>query len=454
MKIIIAGAGRIGSSLAEGLSAEGHDIAVIDRDTETIEHVSNDVDVICLEGSATNPEALSEAGAADADLLIAATEQDEVNMVCSVAARKLGTKHIIARVRDTEYLGKAEFLRDAFGISLLVNPEYECAKEISRILRFPSAARVDAFSKGSVEIVEYKVAPGSKLTGIQLKDLQKTFDARVLVSLAERDGSVIIPKGDFTIREDDVLSITGSSKELRRFFVAIGAYIRPVKNVMITGGDRMSVYLARILQENGIGVTVVEKDRKRCETLCELIPEARIVCGEPSRSDVLLEEGIKSTDGFVALSGDDGDAIITSVYAKHCGVGKIVTRINHEHFAEILSDTELDSVIIPKKIVVQQITRYVRAMSNSVGSKMETLYRLADGKAEALEFRVSDKAKCRGIPIRNLKLKPNVLVAAVIRGGKNILPDGNTEIHSGDHAVIVTEAGWLKDIDGIMAGVQ
>ena len=223
---------------------------------------------------------------------------------------------------------------------------------------------------------------------------------------------------------------------------------------MITGGDRMSVYLARILQDNGIGVTVVEKDRKRCELLCELIPEARIVCGEPSRSDVLLEEGIKSTDGFVALSGDDGDAIITSVYAKHCGVGKIVTRINHEHFAEILSDKELDSVIIPKKIVVQQITRYVRAMSNSMGSKMETLYRLADGKAEALEFRVSDKAKCRGIPIRDLKLKPNVLVAAVIRGGKNILPDGNTEIHSDDHAVIVTEAGWLKDIDDIMAGVQ
>ena len=240
MKIMIAGAGRIGSSLAEGLSAEGHDITVIDRDTETIEHVSNDVDVICLEGSATNPDVLLEAGAADADLLIVATEQDEVNMVSSVAARKLGTKHIIARVRDTEYLGKAEFLRDAFGISLLVNPEYECAKEISRILRFPSAARVDAFSKGSVEIVEYKVAPGGKLAGIQLKDLHKTFDARVLVSLAEREGDVIIPKGDFTIREDDVLSITGSSKELRRFFVAIGAYIRPVKNVMITGGDRTS----------------------------------------------------------------------------------------------------------------------------------------------------------------------------------------------------------------------
>ena len=454
MKIIIAGAGRIGSSLAEGLSAEGHDITVVDRDAETIEHVSNDVDVICLEGSATNPDVLSEAGAAEADLLIAATEQDEVNMVCSVAARKLGTKHIVARVRDTEYLGKAEFLRDALGISLLVNPEYECAKEISRILRFPSAARVVAFSKGSVEMVEYKVAADGKLAGVQLKDLQKTFNAKVLVSLAERGDEIIIPKGDFVIREEDVLSIAGSSRELRRFFIAIGAYVSPVKNVMITGGERMSVYLARILLENGISVSVVEKDRKRCEQLCELIPEAKIVCGEPSRSDVLLEEGINSTDGFVALSGDDGDAIITSVYAKHCGVGKVVTRINHEHFAEILGDKELDSFIIPKKIVVQQITRYVRAMNNSLGSKMETLYKLADGKAEAMEFHISDKAKCRGIPIKDLKLKPNVLVASVIRGGKSILPDGNTEIRTGDRAIIVTEAGWLTDIDDMMAGVQ
>ena len=309
-----------------------------------------------------------------------------------------------------------------------------------------------AFSKGSVEMVEHKVAAGGKLAGVQLKDLQKTFNAKVLVSLAERGGKVIIPKGDFVIREDDVLSITGSSRELRRFFVTIGAYISPVKNVMITGGERMSVYLARILLENGISVSVVEKDRKRCEKMCELIPDARIVCGEPSRSDVLLEEGIKTTDGFVALSGDDGDAIITSVYAKHCGVGKVVTRINHEHFAEILSDKELDSIVIPKKIVVQQITRYVRAMNNSLGSKMETLYKLADGKAEAMEFRVSDKAKCRGIPLKDLKLKPNVLIAAIIRGGKSIIPDGSSEIRTNDHTIVVTEAGWLKDLDDMMAG--
>ena len=450
MKIIIAGAGRIGSSLAEVLSQEGHDITIIDRDEETISHVSNDIDVICLEGNATNPDVLTEAGAKDADLLIAATEQDEVNMVCGISARKLGTKHVVARVRDTEYLGKTEFLREALGISLLVNPEFSCAKEISRILRFPSASRIDAFSKGSLEIVEHKVAPGGQLDGVPLKDLQKISGAKVLVSLAEREGKAIIPKGDFTVKGGDMLSITGISSELRRFFMAVGAYKRPVRNVMITGGGRISVYLARILQENGISATVIEEDRKRCEKLCELIPDAKIICGKASKSDVLLEEGIRTTDGFVALLGDDGDNIITSIYARHCTDGKIVTCINHEHFAEILGDKELDSIVIPKKIIVQQITRYVRAMSNSMGSSMETLYKLADGKAEALEFRVTTEAKCIGVPIRELRLKPNVLIAAVIRGGKSIIPDGSTEIKAGDHAVIVTEAGWLETIDGIM----
>ena len=452
MKIIIAGAGRIGGALAEELSQEGHDITVIDRDPETIRHVSDDFDVICIEGSATNSDVLAEAGAGEADLLIAATEQDEANMVCGISARKLGTKHVVARVRDKEYLGKTDFLRDALGISQLFNPEFECAKEISRILRFPSAARVDAFSKASVEIVVYKVAQGGRLAGVPLRDLQKTFGAKVLVSLVERSGEALIPKGDFVLQEEDVLSITGSSQELRRFFMNAGAYIRPVKDVMIMGGGRTAAYLARILQDNGIGVCLIERDRRRCEALCDLLPDAHIICGDSSRSEVLKEEGIEQTDGFVALERDDGDNIITSIYAKHCGVGNIVTRINHEHFADIFEDRELDSIVIPKKIIVQQITRYVRAMSNSVGSRMETLYKLAGGKAEAIEFEVSKDARCVGVPLKNLALKQNVLIAAVIRGGKSIIPDGNTEIRSEDHVVIVTEAGQVESIDDVMRG--
>ena len=450
MKLIIAGAGRIGGALAEALSAEKHDIAVIDRDTETLSHVSDDLDVICLEGSATNPDVLREAGAAEADLLIAATEQDEINLVCGLASSKLGTKHVIARVRDPEYLGKTEFLRETFGISMLFNPEYECAKDISRTLRFPGASRVDSFTRGSAEIVEYHVPRGSRLAGVSLRELQGRFRAHILVSLAERDGKVEIPKGDFCIQENDSLSITGSPKEIRRFFVAAGAYVKPVRRVMITGGDRCAVYLARLLMESGIEVAIIENDRARCERLCELVPDARIICGNAARSDVLAEEGIHETDGFVALMEDDGDNIVTAIYAKRCHVGKVIARVNHAHFAEILDNRDLDSVVIPKTIVVQLISRYVRAMSNSAGSSMETLYRLADGKAEALEFRVSKDARCAGIPLSELNLKPNVLIAGVIRGNKTLVPDGSTVIQPGDHAVIVTDAGWLQDIDSIL----
>ena len=337
MKIIVVGAGKVGYSVAKILSEEGHDITVIDRDPETITHLSNELDVICVEGSATNHETLLGAGAAEADLLMAATQQDEVNMVCGITARKLGTKHVIARIRDTEYLRQTEFLREVLGLSITINPEYECAKEIARILRFPSAARVDTFSKGSVEIVEHRVREHGKLDGMQLKDLSSVCGAKVLVSVVERGGEAIIPNGEFTLHAGDRLSITGATKELRKFFMAMGQYKRPVRNVMIMGGSRIAVYLTRLLQESGIGVSVIDRNPERCEHLCDILPGANIVCGDATRSEVLLEEGIRTTDAFVALTGDDGDNIITSLYAKKRAVGSIVTKVNREHFTEISS---------------------------------------------------------------------------------------------------------------------
>ena len=452
MKIIVAGAGKIGHSVAAILSEEGHDITVIDRKSDTIQQLSNALDVICVEGSATNPETLQEAGAGSADLLVAATQMDEVNMVCGISARKLGTEHVIVRVRDPEYLSQTEFLREALGIDMLVNPEYECAKEISRILHFPSAARVDAFSKGSLEIVEHRVLPGSKLDGLQLKLLPQQFGAKVLVGVVERNGEAFIPNGSFTLQGGDKLSITGTTHELRGFFMATGQYKKPVRRVMIMGGGRIAVYLTLMLLESGMKVTVVERDRERCELLCDMIPKAHIVCGDATRSDVLLEDGISTADAFVALTGDDGDNIITSMYAKSCHVEKIVTKVNREHYSEILESSGLDTVVTPKELVAQQLARYVRAMSNSVGSRMETLYLLADGQVEALEFKVSEGAACVGIPLKDLKLKPNILISAVIRGSHSIIPDGNTRIYPGDHAVIVTSAGRLNDIDAIVEG--
>ena len=248
------------------------------------------------------------------------------------------------------------------------------------------------------------------------------------------------------------ISVTGASQELRKFFVAAGQYRKRVKNTMIMGGGRIAVHLTRLLMESGIAVTIVEADRTRCEELCDLVPGARIICGDATRGDILLEEGIKSSDAFVALTGDDGDNIITSIYAKQSGVGKIVVKVNREYYSDILESSGIDCVVTPKTLISQQLARYVRAMSNSVGSSMETLYRLADGKVEALEFKVAEGSACVGIPLKTLRLKPNIIISALVRGSSTIIPDGETVIQPGDHAVIVTRAGRLKELDSIVEG--
>ena len=454
MKIVIAGTGKVGRTVAAVLSEEENDVTIIDLDPETVSLVSNDLDVICVEGNAADPEALRGAGVASADLAVAATEKDEVNMVCGIASRKLGAKHVIARIRDPLYLHQVAFLRDAMGLSHIINPEYECAKEISRILRFPGASRVDAFSKGSVEIVEHRIPEKGALDGVALRDLGTRFGARVLVALVEREGNALIPNGSTVLHSGDRLSITGSSRELRRFFVAIGEYKRPVRRVMIMGGGRTAVYLTRLLEESGIDVTIVERSRERCDLLCDLVPQAHIVCGDATFSDVLQEDGIATADGFVALTGDDGDNIITSLYARSCRVEKVVTKVNHEHFADILNDSDLDSIVSPKEIVALQLARYVRGLSDSAGSSVETLYRLVDGKVEVLEFQVLEESACVRVPLRELRLRENILISALIRGSRTILPNGSTVIMPGDHAIVVTAAGRLRSLDEILESAR
>ena len=447
MKIIIAGAGRVGYVVAESLEAEGHDITLIDRDAETIEHAANELDVICCLGSATNPDTLREAGAESADVLMAVTESDEVNMICALAARRLGAKYIVARIRDPEYLAQTEFLREAIGLSVIVNPEYELAKEISRILRFPSAVRVETFSKGSVEMLDYRVPEGSPLNGLNLREIARRFDTKVLVTVVERGDEASIPHGDFTLHSGDKLCLMGESREMQRFFSAVGGKRRRIKNVMIMGGSRTSVYLADLLDQSGISVTVLDRSRERCGELCDLIPHARIVCGDATRDEVLLEEGVRGADAFVALTGDDGDNIVTAMYAKRCGVPKTVVKVNMRHFSGML-DGENDSMIAPKEIVAQQITGFVRAISNSADwGSVETLHKLAGGKVEALEFKVGEGAHCIGVPLCDLKLRRGVLISAVVRGEKTMIPNGLTVIEKGDHAVVVAPAGMLKDIN-------
>ena len=452
MKIIIAGAGRVGYVLAESLEAEGHDITLIDRNADTIERAANELDVICCLGSATNPDTLREAGAESADILMAVTESDEANMICALAARRLGAKYTVARVRNPEYLAQTGFLREAIGLSLVVNPEYEFAKEISRILRFPSAVRVETFSKGSAEILDYRVPEGSPLNGLTLREVAKRFDTKVLVTVVERGEEASIPHGDFTLRSGDKLSLLGESREMRRFFSAVSGKQLRIKNVMVMGGSRACVYLADLLEESGISVTVIDRSRERCDELCDLIPHARVICGDATQDEVLLEEGIRTADAFVALTGDDGDNIVTAMYAKRCGVPKTVVKVNMRHFSGML-DGENDSMITPKEIVAQQIVGFVRAISNSADwGSVETLHKLAGGKVEALEFQVGEGARCIGIPLCDLKLRRGVLISAIVRGGKTLIPNGLTVIEKGDHAVVVAPAGMLKDINDMTDG--
>ena len=450
MKIIIAGAGRIGSGIAQSLEAEGHDITVIDRDAATIESVSNSLDVICMLGSATNPDTLRESGAAEADILMAMTESDEVNMICALAAKRLGAKNIIARVRNPEYLSQTEFLRDAIGLSMLVNPEYECAKEISRILRFPGAVRVDTFSKGSAEIIDCRIPEGSPLHGLSLRESAQRFGAKVLVCVVERGEEALIPNGDFVLQSGDRLSLMGQAKEVRRFFSSIGQSGKRIRSVMIMGGGRVSVYLARLLERAlGRRKAVVAQHVREAEVAHHLV---RIICGDATQDEVLLEEGIRSADAFVALTGDDGDNIVTAMYAKRCSVGKTVVKVNMRHFSGMLDESG-DSMVAPKEIVAQQITSYVRAVGNSAAwGSIETMHKLAGGKLEALEFKVGDGANCIGVPLRDLHLRSGVLISAITRGRKTMIPNGSTVIESGDHAVVVAPAGMLRDINDMTGG--
>ncbi len=450
MKIIVAGAGKVGYTVAEQLAEEHHDVTVIDSNPDKISRASNDLDVICIEGNGASFELLDEAGVRTADMLIAATGQDEVNMVCCMAARKLGTKYTVARIRSPEYLSQGEFLRETLGLSMAINPDLEAAAEISRILQFPTAARVETFSHGSVDMVTYRIPKGSKLGGVPLRHLSDKFRGRVLVCAVERDEDVFIPNGRFILHSGDSISIAGPQAELRAFFMDAGAYRKPVSSVIILGGSRIAIYLTSKLCAAGMDVTIIERNADKCERLAELLPKARIILGDGTRRDVLIEEGLKNADAFVALSGYDEDNIIISMYAGTLGVSKVVTKVNEEHFSEMLGNTTLDCIVCPKLLVAQQIVRYVRAMQNSMGSSVETLYRLVDRRVEALEFIVRQGSKCIDRPLKDLKLKPNMLIASVVRNGKSQIPDGGTRIKAGDRAIIVTTDNGLDDLDDIL----
>ncbi|SEA09162.1 trk system potassium uptake protein TrkA [Lachnospiraceae bacterium NK3A20] len=451
MRIIVVGCGKVGMAIVERLSTEGHDIAVIDTDSKVIADVTDNFDVMGIVGNGASYSTLSDAGIEDTNLLIAATDSDELNLLCCLFARKAGDCRTIARVRSPLYRGEIGFIKDELGLSMTINPEYAAATEISRLLRFPSAIKIDTFGKGRVELLQFVIPEGSLLDHLALQDMPGRVKSEVLVCAVQRGNDVVIPNGAYVLQAGDTISIVASPVHARNFFSRIGVDTHRVGNAMIVGGGTIAYYLAKQLINYGIDVKILEKDLHRCEELSDLLPEAIIINGDGTDQDLLREEGIETCDAFVTLTGIDEENIFVSMFAQQSNPGvKIITKTNRISIDNIIDKFNLGSMIHPKNITAEYIVRYVRAMQNSIGSNVETLYNIVENKAEALEFTVHEGAKVTGTPLSDLKLKDNVLIAGILRHNRFILPVGQTTIEVGDSVIIVTTHRGFGDIGDIL----
>lgn len=452
MEIIIVGCGKVGTTLAEQLSREGHDISIIDINEQKVEEISNSCDAMGLVGNGASYSIQLEAGIEKAHLLIAVTGSDELNLLCCLIARKAGNCKTIARVRNPIYSKEIQFIKDELGLSLIINPEYEAASEIARLLRFPSAIDISMFNKGRVELLSFRVEKDSPLQDTRVNEIHCKFKCNILVSIIERGEEVIIPNGDVIIQKGDLVSIVAPHKEALDFFVRIGLVKNPVKSVMLIGGGKLSYYLANKLIKSGINVKIIEQKLSRCEELTELLPKAMIINGDGSDNNLLLEEGIEEMESFASLTGMDEENVMLSLYAKSKTNGKIITKINRIAYDEVIDNLDLGSVIYPKYITAAYILQYVRAMNNSIGSNVETLYKIKKDKAEALEFYVNESSKLIGKQLEELDLKKNVLICCINRNGKVITPKGRDTIQKGDHVIVVTTNVGLHDLSDIVKG--
>ncbi len=441
MEIIIVGDGKVGFSLTQMLSAEEHDITVVDVNAKVLARTQEEYDTLAIVGHGASRAVLEEAGAATARLLIAATSSDEINLLSCLTARKMGCHHTIARVRNPEYAEDMSFLREEMGLSFAINPEEACAREIFHLLQFPSFLSREPFAQGRVEIVQIKACPGSPLIGIPLAELYSAARVKVLVCAIERDNEIIIPDGTFVIQENDELFITAKVDKLTTLLKNLELTSQKVTQVTLVGGSRLGFYLAERLLASGVGVKIIERDSQRCQQLAELLPDADIVEADGTEQEVLLSEGVPRSDALVALTGIDEENIVLSMYARQIGVKQIITKCNRSQYADLLRNMGIDKVVSPKMTSVEVIVRYVRAMENSTGGKMVTMHRIADGKAEALEFRADSSVRLLGKTLTELQLKKGILIASIFRGKDFLIPDGNTIIQEGDLVVVVAAAG-------------
>ena len=453
MQIIIIGGGTVGAAICKQLSSEGHDLTLIDTDQNTLNEISNISDVFCLAGNGADVTVLRDAGADKAELLIALTASDEINILACAAAKKLGAKHTIARVRTPEYAELMNFMRDEMNLSFTVNPDLAVAKSIHRMLRFPSVAKIDTFCHGRVELAEFTVTKNSPLCGKSLMDLRNIFHYGFLICAVLRDNVVYIPSGDFGLENGDDICITASEEDLPHLLKEFGLYSAPVKNVLIVGGGRTTYYLQKMLHQSKISMSIIEKNKVRCRELAERYP-CTVICDNGTKQELLIEEGLEQIDAFLAISDSDEENVIVSMYAQTVSQGKIITRINSMSYAELFKDIGLDGIISPQTSTVNNIVRYVRSVANAhkdETSEIESLHRFMDDSMETLEFLIKkDIEGITGIPLKLLRKRPGILIACIVRNNRVIIPYGNDEILSGDTVIVVTAQGQMKNIKDIL----
>ena len=452
MKIIIVGCGKVGYAIAQQLTQEKHDITLVDDEPEHLSRADSTLDAMCLNGNGASISVLMEAGVRSADLVIAVTGVDETNLVCCLIAKSLGAQHTVARVRNPDYRRDADMLKREIGLDMVINPDLAAAQEIARILSFPAAISVEPFAGGRIDMIGFQMQESDTILGHSLSDFHRERVAEVLICAAQRGDEFIIPNGSFVPQLDDRLYMVGTKAELQKMLKSMGRSLHRVKDVSILGGSRISMYLSWELARTGTRVHIVEQDHDKCLRLSQELPDAMIIEGDGTDNDMIRSENLFGADGFVALTGRDEENLLMALAARRAGVKKVLAKMTRPNYMDLVQETGLGSIISPKDIIANQITRYVRALANSQGMAVESLYKLLGGKVEALEFTAkNDGYGILHTPLMKLPLRHGVLLAAIVREGRIIIPGGMTTIEPGDHVLVVTNVMGLTDLKHILA---
>lgn len=450
MKIVIIGAGKVGELLCRDLSLEGNDIILVEQDAKILEKILANNDIMGFVGNGVSYDTQMEAEVPKADVFIAVTEKDEINIIASVIAKKLGAKYTIARVRSTDYSSQLEFMTDSLGIDLVINPELEAAKDIKQNIDFPDALNVESFLDGKLKLVEFQIDEDSPIAGVSLFDFKQKYFPHLLVCIIKREDKVIIPSGNNFIKAGDRIYITGSNSEIIKFQDALGKNNKKIKSAFIIGAGIISHYLVQEFLKDKIQVKIVELNPKKANKFSEYLPQATIINADGSNVDVLKEENFENYDSCISITGIDEVNMFISIYAKKIGIKKIITKLNKLSFVDILGENSFQSIITPKKIIADNIVKVVRSIASKKKNLIENLYRLENNKVEAVELLINSKSRVSNIPLKDLKIKKNLIIAYIIRNNVAIFPKGTDVIKEGDRVIIITAESFFDDINHII----